>query len=406
VEIFALSPFALEPIALGPSALTADYGQSVEADPNVTLHLSRTLADVTLTSAANVVAHVVGTLSQTLASVTLTSAADVQTPVGETIRFAMPAATYSTTVADFRTGTSGSNYFGAFIAIPSGSIGNHAWYFTHNGFGWNPQAYNAALSGYTMHAIDLAAGGRTAAQVATAVRSAIDGTALYAAAGGSSANVEITDDIDADGCFTGSSSPGAAGAFGCREDVPVFDGNPIGVGLQAFASFTAGPALVTGLATRLNSAGDPVRLCLYTGGTAASGGGGVVNPTPDWDDTVLFCEAATTGSGTGWVCQALVPGEVDVLADNTAVQYVLKGETSSTHGSFTTMGSVSDSDLGQQQLSTIDTGDMDPDPSLTFPASLEGFSLAGSFSVVLMIAFEYRVAPQRGDAGGITLTVL
>ncbi len=324
-------------------------------------------------------------------------------PSGETVRFTVPAATWDVSSTAFRAGVSGSNYLGAFVAIVGDGMADHAWYFTHNGRGWDPQPYNASLTGFTMHAIDLAAGNRTNAQVATALRSAIDGAALYDSVGGAGAQVDIDGDIDAAACFTGSSSPGTAGAFGCREDTPVFDGNPISGGLQAFAQFTTGPALITAIGTRLNTAGDPVRLGLYEGGTAASGGASVVNPVPDWDDTAILCEIEATGSGTGWVNEPLTPGQVAVMADDTPVQIVLNGETTNTHASFTTMGVVVDSDLGQQQLAVIDTADMDPDPTLTFPASLEGFDLVGSFSVVLMVAFEYRQAPQRGDAGGITV---
>lgn len=407
MDSIVLSPFALGPIALSPSALTVDYPPAEDADPNVTARLTRTLADVTLSSTANVVAHVTASLTATLASVTLSSTADVETPVGETIRFAMPAADFDVSDAAFRAGAGGSNYLGAFIAIVGDGMADHAWYFTHDGYGWDPQPYNASLTGFTMHQIDLAAGDRTNAQVATAVRSAITGASLYTSVGGSSANVEVTGTIDAAACFTGSSSPGTAASWGDHNDTTSFDANPVTEALHAYSQFTAGPALITGMGARLNTAGDPVRLALYTGGTAASGGSGVVNPTPDWDDTVLLCETGQmTGSGTGWVWIPLTPGEVAVLNDNANVQHLLKGNTSSTHGSVRNTGDMGTSDLAAQQIALISTSDIAASAAVAYPASLEGFSLTGSFSVVLQTAFEYRQAPQRGDAGGITLTVL
>ena len=324
---------------------------------------------------------------------------------GETVRFAMLAAAISSSDASYRAGTGGSNYYGAFVAIVGDGMADHAWYFTHDGLGWDPQPYNASLSGFTMHSVDLAAGSHTDAQVATALRAAISGAALYTSAGGSSANVDVLGDIDASACFTGSSSPGAAASWGCHVDVPVFDADPIDRAMQAFATFTAGPALVTAIGMRLNSAGDTTRAALYTGGSIATG---PLDTVADADlvGTTLRCETLLVGSGTGWVWQSLGPTQVTEVADNAPVHYLLKGETSSTHGSFVAYADVGD--LNDQQLCVfVPTVDgIDPDPSVAYPATLEGADPETSFSVVLMAAFEYRTSPQRGDAGGITVTAL
>lgn len=406
MEIVALSPIALGPTALAPSGLTVDYFPGGEADAGVSARLNRTLDDVTCASTGVVVAHVVGSLSSTLDSVTISSTGDVQTPAGESVRFTMVAADWDVSVTAFRAGESGSNYFGAFIAIPSVAHGDHAWYFTHDGRGWDPQPYNAALTGYTMHQIDLAAGDRTDAQVATAVRSAIDGAAIYDTVGGSGANVDITSDIDAGGCFTGEDTPGASGCWGSREDTPAATSTVVNA-IHAATTFTAGPALISALGTRLTDAGDPFRMALHTGGSLATGGGGTTVTEADLEDTVLFCETGqVTGSGTGWVVEPLVPAQIDVMADNTVVQYGFKGETTTTLGNFMSTGAPGDTDQNVQNLQSFVTGDLDPDPSVAYPATLEGVGLDSSFAVMLMIAFEYRVAPQRGDAGGITVTEL
>lgn len=328
---------------------------------------------------------------------------------GESVRFAMPAATFTTADASFRVGEGGSNYFGAFVAIVGDGMADHAWYFTHNGFGWNPQPYNASLTGFTMHAVNLAAGNRTAAQVATALRSAIDGEGLYETVGGASGNVDVTGAIDAAACFTGEASPGTAASWG-DHNAATSGGGAVVNALHAHSVFTAGPALVTGIGAPLsNDSGNEISLALFTGGTAASGGSGVVNPTPDWDDTDLFCESVVIsgdGGGTAWTWRSLTPDQVAELADNTNVQHMLKGNTAAMLIGFRSTGDMGTSDLTAQQIALVDAGDIDPDANVAWPTTLEGVSLAGSFSVVMQCAFEYRQAPHRGDAGGITVSVL
>ena len=393
---------------LGPGNLAgrarfADMTASGSATVAVQLSGGATFADVTASGSAAVAVQLSG--GATFADVTASGSAEVTDPPGETVRITVPAASWDVSVSAFRSGASGSNYFGAFVAIPSVDLGDHAWYFTHDGLGWDPQPHNASLTGYTMHAIDLSAGAVTAANVATALRSAM--SSVYSTVGGTGANVDVTDAIDSAGAFTGSSSPGAAGAWGCREDSVFFDANPISSAMLAHADFTAGPALVTGLAARLNTAGDQVRLAVYEGGGPGSE---AASPnrvqTADLAGTDLLCETVITGSGTGWVCQPLAPAQVHELADNTDTQLLIKGETSSTHASFVSTGAPGTGDLTVQQLALLDTGDVDPDPTVAYPSTLEGTTIGSSFSVMLMIAFEYRTAPQRGDAGGITVTAL
>lgn len=383
-------------------------GEVVPVTPGV-ITLRRTLGAVTLSSTVSAVGQVSATVATTLGAATLSSTVTAETPpppTGETVRATMPAATWSLDDADFRAGEGGSNYFGAFVAIVGDGIDDHAWYFTHDGYGWDPQPYNASLAGFTMHAVNLGAGAQTNTAVATALRAAIDAAAIYDDVAGTGANVEVTGSIVAASCFTGSSTPGTSASWGSHEDVPVFDGNPLSVASQAYSLFTDGPAIATGLGVRLASAGDPVRMALYTGGTAASGSGGtIVVAAADWDGTALHCESEIGGSGTGWVWQPLTPDQVAELADNTPVQYVVKGETVDTHGSFTTAPDIGE--LNNQQLATIESTDIDPDPSVAFPSSLDAITdLAGSFGVVWMVAFEYRQSPHRGDAGGITITAL
>lgn len=372
--------------------------------------LRRTLESVTLSASASVVSTHEASLAVTLGDVTLASEATVETPTpptGESVRFAMVDATYSTADADYRLGEGGSNYFGAFIAIAGDGIDDHAWYVTHDGRGWDPQPYVAELAGYTMHAVDLPAGAVDADDVATALRTAIDGEALYDTVGGTGPNVDVTGSILAASCFTGESTPGTAASWGSHETTADFDSNPIAVAIHAFASFTEGPAIITGIGARLASAGDDVAAAVYTGGQAASGGSGIVIPVADFDGTSLLASTVLTGSGTGWVWESFTPADVAEVADGTPLQLLLKGETTSTHGSFRFQGNLGTSDLTVQQLATLQSSDVDPDPTVAWPSSLDAITdLAGNFGVVLMIAIEYRQAPHRGDAGGITVTAL
>lgn len=404
-----LSPFALGPIALAPSGLTVNYDSDGTApvDPRVVARLSQTLDSVVLTSTAIVTAHIDASFAQTLDDVTLSATAEVETPAppaGEVVRFAMVAADYDNTDASWRSGDGGSNYFGAFVAIPSATVGDHAWYFTHDGLGWNPQPYNASLTGYTMHAVDLAAGDLADTAVATALRAAISGEALYDTVGGSGVNVEVTDDIDAAGAFTGAGSGlGTSATWGDQNEDETNIGGVLTAAILGHATFTDGPAIVFGLGVRVDPAGDPVRLALYTGGSAATGGSGLVQ-TADLDDTAVFCEATVVGSGIGWQWTPLPPAQVDELADSTSVQLVMKAEATSTRGTFRSTGNPGTSDMTNQQIALVAASAVDPDPAVAYPSTLEGADIDASFSVIPQLAFAYRRTPHRGDAGGITVT--
>ena len=138
--------------------------------------LRRTLPAPTLSSTVTAVGQVSASVVATLPTPTLASTVSAVTPdppTGESVRFAMVDATYSTADADYRVGEGGSNYFGAFIAIAGDGIDDHAWYVTHDGRGWDPQPYVAELAGYTMHAVDLPAGTVDADDVATADRKSV-----------------------------------------------------------------------------------------------------------------------------------------------------------------------------------------------------------------------------------------
>lgn len=372
--------------------------------------LRRTLPAPTLSSTVTAVGQVSASVIATLPTPTLASTVTAVTPdppTGESVRFAMVDATYSTADADYRLGEGGSNYFGAFIAIAGDGIDDHAWYVTHDGRGWDPQPYVTELAGYTMHAVDLPAGTVDADDVATALRTAIDGEALYDTVGGTGPNVDVTGSILAASCFTGESTPGTAASWGSHETTADFDSNPIAEAIHAFAEFTDGPAIITGIGARLASAGDDVAAAVYTGGQAASGGSGIVIPVADFDGTSLLASTVLTGSGTGWVWESFTPADVAEVADGTPLQLLLKGETTSTHGSFRFQGNLGTSDLTDQQLAVLQSSDVDPDPTVAWPSSLDAITdLSANFGVVLMIAIEYRQAPHRGDAGGITVTAL
>jgi hypothetical protein len=132
-----------------------------------------------------------------------------------TLDVTLPPASFLNSSNSSRQGLSGSTYVGCFAAFPS--VGEddsfYIWYSHDDGtgrfVGVNPGNFEPALAGFTGIEVQLAAGNRTAPQVATSTQTTLAGAGIEATV--NSNVVSITGTYDAGGVFTGGSYDDAGG---------------------------------------------------------------------------------------------------------------------------------------------------------------------------------------------------
>lgn len=316
-------------------------------------------------------------------------AGPVTTPTGETITLTLQPASWHSRLRASYEGTYGSTVAGRYLQIPAtgGGTDRYVYWTQDDGTGRytgiDPGPYVAALSGYTGVEVQLAAGAVTAADRATATRTALTG--LYTTIGGTGADVEITGELDAATCAVGGlGEPSEAGMYGTRRQSPVFAVTDLSGRVAQFGVSPAFDCTVTALGIYLNGAATDVRVALYSGGTQASLTG-----------TTLEAEVVIPAGGTdAWTWVALTPAQVFDLPTSTNFRLVLKSNGTSEPG-YTSTGTLTGTDWpdagggSTYSLEIYDT--MSTDPAVAFPSTLAGEGITTS-PVYVHAAFQYSAA--------------
>ncbi|TXH17467.1 MAG: hypothetical protein E6R03_03945 [Hyphomicrobiaceae bacterium] len=186
--------------------------------------------------------------------------------------------------------------------------GTHYVWYTHDGSGFDPGDFDAALAALDGIEVTLAAGNRTAAQVATATASAIDGEGTYAAvADGVEVTVTGTDEAEA-----GARDWDEAGDFGLRgmqtynlAGLNSFPNAATSGALLNPTSLPVDPIIVTGFRVSVSAVHDAqMTVALYQGGVSDTDFTGAV---------LLGALGATSGTATATTLYvpATAPFEVD-----------------------------------------------------------------------------------------------
>lgn len=317
------------------------------------------------------------------------------------VTLTLAPASFDTRRRAFIEGHGGSTVNGAYVVLPgTGAAPNRYLWWSHNGYNLDPGTHVPALAGYTGVEVALGSGNHTAAQRATATRTAVNGVSGWVA-GGSGAQVTIRGPINPATVATGGAytARGAAGLFGHHTDADFTNGNPFNDAIAVHGTFTAGPAVLTAVGVLLGTpAGESVRLALYIGGSSVS-----------FTGTTLVAQGIVTATGSGnvWAWLPLTAAQSAAIADNASVWVVAKSNQNggTLHPAFSNLGGAEE-DWTARNLVIFTGGSINVDPAVAFPASLAGLAsdIATGNAVVMMAAFEYRTLPLCGDAslGGTT----
>ena len=321
--------------------------------------------------------------------------------------FTCAAASWDTRGRAARNGTYGSTRQGAYWLLP-GSTNRYVWWSHDDGtgrfVGYDPGDYEAALAGYVGIEVQLAAGNRTAAQVATATRAALNSTYTVS---GASANVIIAGGglspllADVGEAFV---SRGTAGLWGSRGMTPASHGNAMNDVVCSHATSPAEDVVITAIGVHV-SGGDmntppdpdePIEVALYVGGAAGEAGGAA------FAGTTLVAQGSLAPDAVGYVWLPLTAAQAAEIPASSSLWLCAKGGLgyTTTRTNYHGQGSAS-SDLTNQQLVVLEAGggagQIDPTYGVPFPASLAGINVASVFGVTLMANLEYRTAPFASD---------
>lgn len=325
-------------------------------------------------------------------------------PPPETATFTVAPMSFDTRRRAFIEGHGGSTGNLAYWALPANAQGSTDYYvwWSHNGYNADPGDHVAALSGYTGIEVALGSGSISAATRATATISALNGVGDGLSASGNASALVVSGNIDAATCAVGTAytGRGTAGLFGNHTSAVFTNGNPFNDAIAVHGTFTAGPAVLTAIGILLGTPnGEQVRVALYSGGTSSSFTGttlvadGIVTATDD-------------GSGNVYAWLTLTAAQSAALADNTSIWVVAKTNAGGTlYPAFSNLGG-SQEDWTNRNLVIFDVGQINLDPTVAFPSTLEGLTsdIATGNAVAMMAAIEYRTAPFCSDCslGGTT----
>lgn len=298
-------------------------------------------------------------------------------------------------------GTPGSTYYGAYLIVGED---DYVWWSHEDeqgvAQGHDPGLDVAELEGLTGHEVELIAGNRTAAQVATAtagVVNAIDGVSC--SADGSTITVVGTETLSTGTAFA---SRGAAGYFGSaaeRRTGTAADGGTWysgGLNGNTYASaFTtsAGAKRLVAVDVRLGttvSAAMRPRVSIYAGGVSDTDATGA---TIVADLGQLRADLIVANT---WARLWVPPDVAAALAGSTRHFLAIKASTTATHLSFENPGSVPSYQGDFATVLIRGDGSMSGDETAAFPATWAGGSEnEGSFPFIARVI--YDEAPYRGD---------
>lgn len=299
----------------------------------------------------------------------------------ESVTFTLAPASWSTRAIAARQGVYGPTRSGQYLLVEGDGIpSRYFWWSQENAqgvqVGTDPGDYVTALSGVTGTEVPLGPGNISAADVATATRSAA--AAHYGSVGGSGADVTIEDSIIAIGCSAGGMrSPSDGGQYGARRSIPQFATNPLAGSIGQFGVWAGGAVVVNALGIYLADATTDVAIAIYTGGTSGSLAG-----------TTLVAEGViAAGAAPGWQWIS-VPSE---LLTNGNFRLVAKSNGASIPG-YIANSDITDSDWpdagggSTYQLEIYDS--LNTSPAVAFPASLSGQGVTNA-GVYAMMAFQW-----------------
>jgi len=310
------------------------------------------------------------------------------------VSLTMVPASIDTRERAYREGNGGSNYGVAFARI---SPLRYLWW-SHAGAGANPSLTVAALSGLTGIQVSLGAGSHTAAAVATATRSAATSAGLTAS--GTGAVVTLSGlDVAGGAITTGTpaTSRGLRRWWGHRHSTGDFGTDPL---RQAVAARVVSPAssnLLDAIGVHLVGAtSDNIRLAVYSGGA-----------TNDLTGTTLIAEGNVTADGTGWYWVELPAAQCRIVTASTSLWIVAKSDTGTSGALRSTIQGVSGSDMDAAgAIYVFQPGgggaQIDPDPTVAYPASLAPITVDATFSVTLLVGVRLRSATEGTDASLLT----
>lgn len=312
-------------------------------------------------------------------------------PPGPTVAFDVVAQDYNTAQADYLAGTGGSNYATAYALIDP----YYVWW-SFGGAGADPGDFVPELSGLTGIEVPLAATDLSDTAVATATRVAID--AVLTTVGGSGTRVEITDDTLVGTVSFGlaEDARGAVQQFGSRYTTYGVAGGLFNDTIAQHVTSPSVPHLVDAIGMLVqDGAAETIRLGLYVGGSSVSFVG----------TSLLFETTMSAGSGTGWRWAELTDEQAAILAASSSVWFIAKSEgATSVRPVFNSAGVVD----GQNDFTTsanvvvMDPGtgitQIDPDPTVPFPSTLNGRDVSASYALMVVAGFRLRPDDEGTDA--------
>ncbi len=306
-------------------------------------------------------------------------------PAVESVLFSVRAMSFDSRVLRApMEGQYGTTRAGLYWTLPANGDGVTDYYLfeTHDDgtgryVGIDPGDFVTALAGWTGIEVQHAAGRRTAAQRATAIRSALQAAAISNwTVGGSGADVEIEGTINSATCAAVGMIGTTRGQWGTRRRTAQFTGSDLSGRVGQFFVSPSVDVVVTAIGMYFADHSAQCRLALFTGGTSSSLSG-----------TTLRCEAVTTGSSTGWNWIALTPSQCFLLPGSTNCRLVTKSNSTAEPG-YIAIGDLTGTDfLGARNLEVYDT--MSTSPSVAYPASLSGETADTSNGVYVMLAIQY-----------------
>lgn len=322
----------------------------------------------------------------------------------ETLAVTMAPASFVTDEAAARDGVAGGTLTGAWWVIPgkAGVPDRYVWY-SHDGQGLDPGLDEDALAGLEGIEVQLAAGNRTAAQVATSTAAAIDAHDDYTAVADGD-NVEVTGLIAAAGFTTGGAwaDRGGGGVIGCTDVSPLGD-----FAVTTGAVSQLSPAALPPAGTRFRVHGfqiywgtvhtGQIAVAVYQGNTAADG--------TSEGATLVKHMGVTTGTATGqWVTVLLAPADTFTMDATDGRIFVARaGDSGSRHGAENLGTQVSARSWTYWHLGVSTwngswalaaSGNI-TGSGATFPATLPAQGTANSF--VPAIRLLYTVEPWVGS---------
>jgi hypothetical protein len=312
-------------------------------------------------------------------------------PPGPTVSFDVVEQDYNTAQANYLAGAGGSNYATAYVLIDPYYI-----WWSSGGFGADPGDFVPELGGLTGVEVVLAATDLTATSVATTTRTALD--AVFDVVGGSGTTIEITDAL-----LTGTVTfglpeveRGAVQQYGSRYTTYGVSGGLFNDTVAQHVTSPAADHLVDAIGIYLqDGAGETVRLGLYVGGSSVSFVG----------TSLLFETTLVAASGSGWNWAELTDTQAAQLATSSSVWFIAKSESSaSARPVFNSAGAVDGRNdfTTSANVSVMDPGtgatQIDPDPTVPFPSTLNGRDVSASYALMIVAGFRLRPPDEGTDA--------